>query len=65
MSLEAEFDAVPTMECRVCQTEVPAGGVLRSVRRAPDPGARGRPAVVAPRHLRCRAGRVAVAPVDR
>ena len=40
MSLEAEFDAVPTMECRVCQTEVPAGAFcgLCGGHLTPEPG---------------------------
>lgn len=40
MSLEAESDAVPTMECRVCQTEVPAGAFcgLCGGHLTPEPG---------------------------
>ncbi|MCB0941101.1 MAG: zinc ribbon domain-containing protein [Mycobacterium sp.] len=40
MSTEAESDAVPTMECRVCQTEVPAGAFcgLCGGHLTPEPG---------------------------
>ena len=48
MSTGPESDqSVPMTECRICQTDVPAGELLRAVRLSPDTAARGRPRVAA------------------